>query len=108
MLAAVATERVENIAGKTLRMNADQGRGGLHIAHDQGDGFFDAAVAVVALAAKAIDAELAPARGEIGGSYLLDFVFTHANIIAAECGGDAMDMVTLVSNSKSKNGAKGN
>jgi hypothetical protein len=71
---------MKNVSRQTLRVNANQGRGGFHVAHYQGDRFFDAAITVgTGLSAKAVDAEPAPAGGKIRGSDLLDFRLTHCN-----------------------------
>jgi hypothetical protein len=57
---------MKNIASKALRVDAHQRRSGLNVSHDQGDGFFDAAVSIRAVfGAKTIDAEFAPAGREI-------------------------------------------
>ena len=78
LLAAIAAQGMKDVSGQALRVNANQGRGGFHVAHHQGDGFFDATIAVgTGLSAKAVDAELAPAGGKIRGSDLLDFRLTH-------------------------------
>lgn len=59
-------------------MNADQCGRGFYIAHDERDGFLDAAIAVRAkVSAKAVDAERAPTRGKVRGCNLLGFVLTH-------------------------------
>jgi hypothetical protein len=69
---------MKNVSRQTLRVDADQGRRGFHVAHYKGDRFFDAAITVgTGLSAKAVDAELAPAAGKIRGSDLLYFRLTH-------------------------------
>ena len=83
---------MEDVAGQALRVNADQRRGGFHVAGYEGDGFFDCvcrrAIGVGGeVLAKAVNAELAPAGREISGGNLFDFVFAHFFIIAAESGG---------------------
>ena len=84
LLAAVAAQRMKNVAGEALRVNPNQRRSGVNISHHEGDGLLDAAVSIRAgFGAKAIDAELAPARREIRGSHLLNCVFGHTLIIAA-------------------------
>ena len=84
LLPAVAAQRVKDVSSEALRVHADQRRGRLHIAHHQRDCFFDAAIAVGGgVSAKAVDAELAPARGELGRCHPFDCVFVHKFIIAA-------------------------
>ncbi len=66
LLAAVTAQRMKNIAGKTLRMDANQRRSGLNISHHQGDGFLDAPVSIgTEFGAKTMDAELTPASGKV-------------------------------------------
>ena len=43
LLAAVAAERVEDVSGEALGVDADDGRGGVDVTHDKGDGGLDAA-----------------------------------------------------------------
>jgi hypothetical protein len=64
-LPAVAAQGTKNISGKTLRMNPDERRLGVNVSHHQGNGFLRAAVATEE-AFKAHDAEMSPARGEVG------------------------------------------
>ena len=83
LLAAVAAEGVEDVAGEALGVDADDGRiggavgtDGLEIAHDEGNGGFGAGerggeggVAGFGIghdAFEAQDAEVAPAGGEVG------------------------------------------
>ena len=69
-------------------MDAEQRRRGMDISHDQGDGVFVASrLGSAEFAAKAIDAELAPASGEVGGCDLSDRFGGHISIIAG-WGGD--------------------
>ena len=59
-------------------MDSHQRRCGLSVSHGQGDGFFYARVADLAeLAAEAMNAELAPACGEIRGCDLTYRFFSH-------------------------------
>ena len=75
---------MEYIAGKALRVHTDQRRSGLHITHNEGNGFFHPAISVCrGVPPKTIDAELTPACGEIGRRYLFDCAFVHLFIIAA-------------------------
>lgn len=83
LLAAIAAEGVEDVAGEALGVDADDGRvglpvgaGGVGVAHDESDGAFgaserggDGGVAGCGVgddAFEAKDAEMAPAGGEIG------------------------------------------
>ena len=43
LLAAVAAQGVEDVSGEALGVDADDGRRGVDVAHDEGDGGFDAA-----------------------------------------------------------------
>src|ERR1700683_913130 len=82
---------MKNVSSETLRVHAHQRRSGVNVPHDQGSGFLDAAVSIrTGFEAKAMDAELAPARGEIRGCELLNCVVAHILIIAAGRG-DASD-----------------
>ena len=75
LVVAVAAERVEYIPGEALRVDANDGRRGVDIAHDEGDGGLDAdggggdgVVAGLGIfygAFKAMDAEVAPTGGEV-------------------------------------------
>jgi len=57
---------MENVARKTLGMDAHQRRSGLDISHHQGNGFFDAPTPIgTEFGTKTVDAELAPASGKI-------------------------------------------
>ena len=42
LLAAVTAQGVEDVAGEALGVDADDGRGGVDVAHDEGHGGFDA------------------------------------------------------------------
>ena len=76
LLSAVAAQRSEDVAGETLRMNANERRRGCHVAHDQRDGVFRAARAVVAeRTLEAVDAEASPAGREVRGGELSNRVF---------------------------------
>lgn len=98
LLAAVAAERVEDVSGEALGVDADDGRGGVDVAHDECDGGFDAAggcgdelVAGLRLvwfaldtfldAFEAEDAEVAPTCREIGVCELGDAGEGHCLII---------------------------
>jgi len=82
LLPAIAAQGVEDVAGQALGMHPDQRRCRLYVAHDEGNGLFDA-IAIGGLAAKTINPELAPAGREIRRSDLLYLRWTHENIIAA-------------------------
>jgi hypothetical protein len=79
LLAAVAAKGVEDVAGEALGVDADDGGCGVDVAHDEGDGGFDANLwdgdVVVAgegvfdEALEAEDAEVSPAGGEVGIGY---------------------------------------
>jgi len=72
LLAAIAAQRMKNIAGQALGMNAHQRRRRLHVPHHQGNRFFHSAVAIGAiLRSKSIDPEFAPAGGKVRGCDLL-------------------------------------
>src|SRR5262245_23921169 len=71
LLAAIAAQGAEDVAGEALRMDANQRRLSVNVAHDQGYGFFHTAVAIKK-AFKSHNAELSPASGEIGLSHLAD------------------------------------
>ena len=91
LLAAVAAEGVEDVAGEALGVDADDGRRGVDVAHDQGYGGFgadggggDVVVAgsgVVDDALEAEDAELSPAGGEVGFGYFGNACERHGLII---------------------------
>ena len=52
---------MKNVAGQALRMNAHERRRGLHVAGQERNGFFDAAIAIgTGVPAKAVDAKLCP------------------------------------------------
>ena len=86
LLAAIATQRAEDVAGEALRVNAYQRRSRMDIAHHHGNGLFCATVAVKQ-AFKAHDAEVSPTRGEIGFGKFADGVFcTHGFIIDGATG----------------------
>ncbi len=82
LLAAVAAQRVEDIAGEALRVDANDGRLGVEVAHDEGDGGLDAdggrgervvaGLGIFDNTFKAEDAEVAPAGGEIGIGHLAE------------------------------------
>ncbi len=76
LIVAVATERVEDVAGEALGVDANDrrcrgpvGRGRVDVAHDEGDGGFQGLAGGVAWlrnAFEAEDAEGPPAGGEVG------------------------------------------
>jgi len=76
LLPAVTTERMEDVTGEALGVNADDRWGGVDIAHDQGDGGLDAAgrcgdgliagLGVVDHAFEAEDTKVSPTGGEVG------------------------------------------
>src|SRR4051812_28575449 len=62
---------MEHLTCDALRVDADKGRGGGDLSHDQCNGFFDGAITVMAgLSAEAVDGELSPAGGKLRGGYL--------------------------------------
>ena len=64
-------------------MDTEQRRRGVDVSHDQGDCvLFASQLGSAEFAAKAVDAELAPASGEISGRDLSDLFGGHINIIA--------------------------
>jgi len=79
LLAAVASQRVEDVAGEALRMNAHDGGRRMNVTHDESYGGFyadsgsgDVVVAgrgVVDAAFKAEDTEVSPASREVGVGY---------------------------------------
>ncbi len=98
LLAAVAAERVEDVAGKALGVDADDGRGaGGDVAHDERDGGFDAncgrwecfvaGLRIFDGAFEAEDAEVTPARGEVGIGHLANREKRHRLIIRMLAGG---------------------
>ena len=76
LLAAVAAERVEDVSGEALGMDADDGRSGGNVAHDEGNGRLDSLrggwscvvpwAGIRQDAFKAEDAELTPTGGKVG------------------------------------------
>ena len=95
LLAAVAAQRVEDVAGEALGVDADDGRRGVDVAHDEGDGGLDAAggrgegvVAGLGVgddAFEAEDAEVSPAGGEVGIGELAYGFEGHGLIIRFDC-----------------------
>ncbi len=98
LLAAVAAERVKDVSGEALGVDADDGRGGVDVAHDECDGRLDAAggcgdelVAGLGMigcafeafldAFEAEDAEVAPTCREVGVCELGDAGEGHCLII---------------------------
>ena len=98
--AAVAAEGAEDVAGEALGVDADQGRGGVDVAHDEGDEAFRLRGGFVAgraagrrlggQALKAEDAEGSPAGGEVSLGDLGDGVETHGFILRGSGRGRAM------------------
>ena len=76
LLAAVAAERVEYVAGKALRVDADDGRSGVDVTQDESDGRLDATrgrwnslitgFGSIDDAFEAEDAEVSPTGREVG------------------------------------------
>ncbi len=95
LLAAVAAQRVEDVAGEALRVDAHDGRRRVDVAHDQRDGGLDArggrgqvvvaGLRVIDDAFKAEDAEVSPARGEVGIGELAYGEERHRAIIRTRC-----------------------
>jgi hypothetical protein len=79
LLAAITTERVENVSGEALGVDANNGRLAVNIAHDEGDGSFDSGCGcgdriIAGLrsfddALESEDAEVSPAGREVGIGY---------------------------------------
>jgi hypothetical protein len=81
---AVAAQRVEDIAGRALGVDADDWRLCVDIAHHEGDGALyrlPVGLAWLRQAFEAEDSELPPARGEIGVGNLGDTNKRHNIII---------------------------
>ena len=75
---------MKDITGKALRVNPNQRRARLHIAHDEHDSFLNSAVAVdLGMPAKSVDTELAPASWEISGGDLFNYRIIHTIIISS-------------------------
>lgn len=89
--AAVAAERAEDVAGEALGVDADEGWGGVDVAHDEGDEAFNlrgrgrvwraAGKRLGGLALKAENAEMAPAGGEVSLGDLGDAGECHEFIV---------------------------
>src|SRR5215469_16352248 len=79
LLAAIAAERTEDIAGKALRVDPHQRRRRMNITHNQSYGGLGAPV-LANVAFKTQEAEMSPACGEIGFSPLVN-CGTHFSII---------------------------
>jgi len=84
-LAAIAAQRSKDVAGKALGMDTHQRRSGVNVPEDKRDSFFLTAIgggAGIKMAFKAHNAEVPPARGEIGFSHFVKCeIGTHVNII---------------------------
>jgi hypothetical protein len=91
---AVAAEGAEDVAGEALRVNADEGRGGVDIAKDEGNEAFDGGLGWRRVgvaggwrgvpAFESQDAEVRPAGGKIGlGDFLNAFEW---HIFILRCG----------------------
>src|SRR5215470_1749703 len=76
LLAAVAAQRSEDVASKTLRVNTHQRRRRLDVAHHQRHGAFYFLVAAER-ALKAQNAEFAPTGREVSGSDLSNRLKAH-------------------------------
>ena len=72
LLAAVAAQRAEDVAGQALRVNAHQWRSGMHFTHNQRHGFFGLAAVVRGRGAggKSVNKKMTPARRKIRRSHL--------------------------------------
>jgi hypothetical protein len=80
LLAAIAAQRTEYVTGEALRVDADDGRPGVDVTEHEGNAAFDATrcgritgPAWLGLGDdtfEAVDAEMSPARGEVGLRYL--------------------------------------
>jgi hypothetical protein len=84
LVVAVAAERVEDVSGEALGVDADDGRSGLKVAHGEGDGRLDGltvGVAGLGEALEAENAELSPAGGEGGIGDLANGYEGHGSII---------------------------
>ena len=91
--AAVAAQRTEDVSGEALGVDADEGRRGVNVAHDEGDQALDFAALrgrarrrVACLLSrqrslKAEDAEGSPASGEVGFGDLLHAHKWHESIL---------------------------
>src|SRR5581483_2552219 len=69
LVVAIAAQRVEDIAGGALRVNADDRRLRMNVTHDQGDralNWLAVGLARLREAFETEDAEVSPARGEVG------------------------------------------
>lgn len=84
LVVAVAAERVEDVAGGALGVDANDGRLRMNVAHDEGDGALERlAVGFAGLreAFEAEDTEVTPAGGEVGIRDLRDAYERHSSII---------------------------
>ncbi len=73
MLTAVAAQGAENVPGEALGVDAQEGRCGVNIAHDQGDGFLPAlGLALAESSLEPEDPKNPPARREFGRGNLFD------------------------------------
>ena len=84
LLAAVAAQRMKNVARQTLRMDAHQRRSGMNVPHHQGDGFFNPPASVgTKFRSEAVDTKLPPPGGKIRRSDFFHCIDGHTLIIAA-------------------------
>ena len=82
LLPAITAQRTKDIAGQALGVNAHERRTRLHVAHDQRHGLFGLHFCAVGNASReAMNQEMSPARGEIGGGNLFYARRTHTFII---------------------------
>ena len=83
LLAAIAAQRPEDVAGQALRMNAHQGRSGSDVAHHQRNGIFLAVVgALPESPLEAVNTKFAPAGREIRRGHSPDRILSaHVFII---------------------------
>ncbi len=84
LVVTIAAERVEDVPSQTLRVYTNDGRFGVDVSHDEGDGAFNrltSGIAWFSESFKAEDAEMAPTRREISISDLTDCSERHSSII---------------------------
>ena len=106
LLAAVAAERVEDVASEALRVDAADGGSSGKIAHDEGDstlyaegrgGHIDVAgVGVLGAPFKAEDAEVAPGGGKVSVRDLLDLHMGHNRLFHSGTAGVCVEHSTPI------------
>jgi hypothetical protein len=90
LVVAVAAQRVEDVSGEALGVDADQGDAGVEVAHGEGNGAFDVfqgRVAGLGDALEAENAEMSPTGREIGVGDLSDVAVLHGMSIDSRGGG---------------------